>query len=216
MGFIVEDGGDFEKCPSGMHLARCYRIVDLGTQKKTFQGTTTFKPLLKIFWEIHGTDDNGQPILMKDGRPFSADQDYTRSWSEKSNLRIMLQSWRGKPFSAEESRRLELETVLGKWCMLNIIHNESKKNGRIYANVNSVSPVPSLIIKNGFPNPFNKTEIFDLKNPNMEVFEGFYDFLKQTIMASPEWQKLDNKPPVKDDFSSPTPMADDDEDTIPF
>jgi hypothetical protein len=35
MSFIVENtstGGDFTPVPAGLHLARCYRIVDLGTQ----------------------------------------------------------------------------------------------------------------------------------------------------------------------------------------
>jgi len=36
MSFYVENkGGDFESTPPGMHLARCYRIVDLGTQKSS-------------------------------------------------------------------------------------------------------------------------------------------------------------------------------------
>ena len=39
MSFIVEDtpsGGDFTPVPAGLHLARCYRIVDLGTQQTEY------------------------------------------------------------------------------------------------------------------------------------------------------------------------------------
>lgn len=34
-GFYVEDSGgkDFVPVPPGLHLARCYRIIDLGTQR---------------------------------------------------------------------------------------------------------------------------------------------------------------------------------------
>ena len=41
MSFIVENtssGGDFKPVPAGLHLARCYRIIDLGTQRSEFDG----------------------------------------------------------------------------------------------------------------------------------------------------------------------------------
>jgi hypothetical protein len=53
---------------------------------------------------------------MRDGRPFAMFKNYTLSWSEKANLRLDLQSWRGKPFTQEEMRRFDLETILGAWC----------------------------------------------------------------------------------------------------
>ena len=46
MSFYVEDkGGNFERCPSGMHLARCYRIIDLGTQKSEYMGQVGYQSL---------------------------------------------------------------------------------------------------------------------------------------------------------------------------
>jgi hypothetical protein len=43
MSFYVEDkGGSFESTPVGSHLARCYRIVDLGTQKSEYQGQVKY------------------------------------------------------------------------------------------------------------------------------------------------------------------------------
>ena len=34
MGFIASDagGGNFKRVPSGVHIGRCYSIIDLGTQ----------------------------------------------------------------------------------------------------------------------------------------------------------------------------------------
>jgi hypothetical protein len=78
---------------------------------------------ITIYWEIHGINDNGQPLKMKDGRPFGAFQNYTLSWAPQANLRIDLQAWRGKPFTEEEMRRFDLKTVLGAWCMLNLIES---------------------------------------------------------------------------------------------
>ena len=61
MSFFVENTGNFERCPSGMHLARCYRIVDLGTQKSEYLGTIKHLPKVMIQFEVHGEDENGKP-----------------------------------------------------------------------------------------------------------------------------------------------------------
>ena len=51
MSFIVEDkGGDFERCPSGMHLGRCYRIIDLGTQKSEYMGQVKYLHKVMLGW----------------------------------------------------------------------------------------------------------------------------------------------------------------------
>ena len=212
MSFYVEDkGGNFERCPSGMHLARCYRIVDLGTQKSEYMGQTKYLHKIMIGWEIHGLDDNNQPLKMNDGRPFAIFKNYTLSWSEKANLRLDLQSWRGRPFSQEEMRRFDLKNVLGAWCMLNVIEREGQ-SGKTYANVDGVTPVPALIKQNGLPAAVNKNEIFNLQEPDMTLFETFSDNLKTKIQSSPEWQKLKGAAPAK---AEPAAAADEIDD-IPF
>jgi len=189
MGLIAEDkGGSFERCPPGAHLARCYRIVDVGTQKSEYLGEVKYLNKVMLGWEIHGVNEDGTPIRMKDGRPFAIFKNYTLSWSDKANLRIDLQSWRGKPFTQEELRRFDLKTILGAWCMLNVIEREGH-DGKQYSNVNGVTPVPAMIKQNGLPAPVNKNELFDIDDPDMEMFNGFYDALKKKIEASREWQK---------------------------
>ena len=163
MSFIVENkGGNFEQTPFGMHLARCYRIVDLGTQKTEYMGQTKFMHKIMIGWEVHATDDEGNKINMRDGRPFAMFKNYTLSWSEKSNLRLDLQSWRGKPFSPEEMRKFDLKNVLGAWCMINVVER-SGKDGKMYANVSGVTPVPSMVKQSGYPEAVNKNELFNLQ-----------------------------------------------------
>ena len=192
MSFIVEDnGGGFEACPTGVHLSRCYRIIDLGTQKTTYMGQEKFAHKIMLCWEIHGTDEDGKPLLMRDGRNFAMFKNYTLSWSEKANLRIDLQSWRGKPFSPEEMKKFDLQNVLGAWCMLNLIETDGA-NGKTYVNIKGITPVPSIIKSSGFPAPVNKNEIFTMSNPNMEVFSTFSDNLKAKIKSSPEWKKIES------------------------
>lgn len=214
MSFIVEDtGGSFERCPPGMHLGRCYRIVDLGTQKSEYMGQVKYLHKIMIGWEIHGTDDSGEPIKMKDGRPFAIFKNYTLSWSEKANLRLDLQSWRGKPFTQEEMRKFDLKNILGAWCMLNVIERTGQNN-KTYSNIDNVTPVPPIIKQNGLPAPINENEIFNLQAPDMTVFEKFSDNLKAKIAASPEWEKLKGSSPSV--AKAADKIAEDQDDDIPF
>ncbi len=217
MSFYVEDkGGNFERCPPGMHLARCYRIIDLGTQKSEYMGQTKYLHKVMLGWEIHGTDDAGQPLLMKDQRPFAIFKNYTLSWSEKANLRLDLQSWRGRPFSQEEMQKFDLKNVLGAFCMLNIIERPGKADGKMYTNVDGVTPVPSIIKQNGLPQGVNKTELFNLTDPDMTMFETFSDNLKAKIKSSPEWQKLERQMSVGSAPAAAPAAAADEDDDIPF
>lgn len=217
MSFYVEDkGGNFERCPPGMHLARCYRIIDLGTQKSEYMGQTKYLHKVMLGWEIHGTDDAGQPLLMKDQRPFAIFKNYTLSWSEKANLRLDLQSWRGRPFSQEEMQKFDLKNVLGAFCMLNIIERPGKTDGKMYTNVDGVTPVPSIIKQNGLPQGVNKTELFNLTDPDMTMFETFSDNLKAKIKSSPEWQKLERQMSGAGAPAAAPAAAADEDDDIPF
>jgi hypothetical protein len=214
MSFIVEDtGGSFESTPSGMHLARCYRIIDLGTQKSEYLGQVKYLRKVMLGWEIHGTDDAGTPLKMKDGRPFAMFKNYTLSWAEKANLRADLQSWRGKPFSQEEMRRFDLKTILGAWCMLNVIEKQGN-DGKMYVNVTGITPVPSMIKQAGMPTAINKNEVFMIDSPDMEIFQTFSDNLKKKIMGTPEWEKVNSKPSAMP--SAPAAPALDEDDDIPF
>jgi hypothetical protein len=219
MSFYVEDkGGNFERCPAGMHLARCYRIVDLGTQKSEYMGQVKYLHKIMLGWEIHGMADDGSVIKMSDGRPFGIFKNYTLSWAEKANLRLDLQSWRGKPFSQEEMRKFDLKTVLGAWCMLNVIERPGKDN-KTYTNVDGVTPVPAMIKQNGLPAVVNKNELFKIDEPDMEMFNAFSDHLKAKISASPEWQKKNGTEPAKasqNQGASAKPSFDEEDSDIPF
>lgn len=216
MSFIVEDtGGNFERCPAGMHLGRCYRIVDLGTQKSEYMGQVKYLHKIMVGWEIHGTDDAGKPIKMKDGRPFAIFKNYTLSWSEKANLRLDLQSWRGKAFTQEEMRKFDLKNVLGAWCMLNIIERAGQ-NGKTYSNVDNVAPVPAMIKQNGLPEAVNPNEIFNLQNPDMAIFANFSDHLKAKIQSSPEWERLTDFSPALAQSAKSVAHYDDGDSDIPF
>jgi len=78
--------------------------------------------------------------VMADNRPYLVHKRYTCSLHEKSGLCKDLEAWRGKPFTPEELLGFDLENLLGKPCMLSVIHVE--RNGSTYANVSGVMKSP--------------------------------------------------------------------------
>jgi hypothetical protein len=186
MPLIVKDSSDFIGVPAGMHLARCYRIIDKGTQKG-FQDK--YQPTVMIQFEVHGEDDNGNPLVTADGRPLSISKSYNCTLAEKSNLRKDLQMWRGKEFTAAELKGFELKNILGVWAMLTITIAESN-NGKSYSRIEAINPVIKSIKEAGLPQGVNPPQIFDIENPDMAMFDSFSERLKNDIMSAPEWQVI--------------------------
>jgi len=207
-------GGSFTPVAPGMHLARCYRIVDIGTQKTEYQGQIKHQQKVMMQFEVHGEDDSGKPMVTAKGEPLSISKNFTLSLGENATLRKDLQAWRGRQFTPEELRGFELKNVLGAWCMLTVA-KAIGNNGKEYTNIISINPVPVTIKKAGLPEGFNKMSMFVIDNPDMELFETFGSSLKEKIQATPEWRARNAGQPV----SKPAPSGsgfDDMEDDIPF
>jgi hypothetical protein len=178
--------GTFTPVPAGSHLARCYRIVDLGTQKVTWQDKVKMQRKIMVQWEVHSEDDTGNPLLTEKGEPLSISKNYTLDLGDKASLTADLTSWRSRPFTAEEKKGFELKNILGAWCMLTVARTPGK-NGKEYSNVVAISPVPSAVKKNGLPDGHNELAIFSLDKPDMSLYATFSESLKEKISSSPEW-----------------------------
>jgi len=218
MSFIVEDTGpvsDFKQVPAGLHLARCYRIIDIGTQRSEYDGVEKKQRKISLFWELHGEDDDGNKLVTDDGRPMAIFKNYTLSWHEKASLRLDLQNWRNKPFTDVELRRFDISTILGAWCMVTVVPRPGK-NGKMYSNIKGVAPVPSVIKQTGLPQGVNPTQEFRLADPDYELFETFGKGLKAVIESSPEWKALQGGKPAPKPVKAPSSGFDDMEDDLPF
>jgi len=214
MGLVAkaEEGSSFIPVPPGMHLARCYRIVDLGTQESTYMGNVKHVPRVLFQFEVHSEDSQGQPLVTSNGEPMTVSKTFTLSLAEKATLRRDLETWRGKPFSKEELRGFELKNVLGQWGMITVAENES--NGKTYTNIANINPVPVTIKKNGLPEGKNDLKLFSIEDADMSLFETFSDYLKERIRKSPEWDRLHGGPSVSN--SAPSANFDDMADDLPF
>lgn len=183
-----EKGGtDFEICPPGQYVGRCFKIVDLGTQTTTGMYGVKDQHKVMVSWELL------DGAKMQDGRPFAVSQFYTFSLHEKAKMRADLESWRGRKFTQEELDAFDVSSVLGAYCMLQVVHDETGK----YANVQTI-----MSYKGEKLAPINPNIVFDIDNPDMEVFNNFSDNMKLKITGTPEWkfnhQPVANKPVEKD------------------
>lgn len=170
-----------------MHLARCYRIVDLGTQESTYLGQVKKLSKVMLQFEVHGEGEDGQPIVTAKGEPMSISKNFTLSLAEMATLRKDLQTWRGREFTADELRGFELKNVLGAWAMISVI-KAMGNNGKEYTNIAAIMSVPSAIKKAGLPKGHNDLKLFSIDEPDMTLFDSFSNGLKEKIQKSPEWQ----------------------------
>ena len=216
MGLIAKNsggGGGFTPVPPGMHLARCYRVIDLGTQNSTFLGVVTKKPKVMFQFEVHGEDDVGNAIVTAKGEPMSIAKNFTLSLVEKATLRKDLQTWRGREFTQQELNGFELKNVLGVWAMISVI-KAMGNDGIEYTNISAIMPVPLSIKRGGMPQGHNDLKEFSIDEPDMELFSTFSNTLKEKIQKSPEWQ-AQGKSPVKKPTNTGLGFDDMDSD-IPF
>lgn len=148
MGLMAKGSNEtstaFETCPAGNHLALCYAVIDLGMQERDWQGEVSVKRRVRISWEL-------AEELMTDGRPFSASKEYTLSLNEKATLRHDLEGWRGRAFTEDELAGFDLANVLGKPCLVNVVHQQKRDGTGFYAKVIGITRIPKGMSITGIP-----------------------------------------------------------------
>jgi len=176
-------GGDFEIAPEGVFLARCYKMVDVGTQTETGQFGTKENRKVYLYWELLETAD-GEKVRMEDGEtPFSIFNSYKLSMHPKANLRKHLDSWRGKKFTDEEAADFDITKLLDKYCLLQITHSSSKDGQKTYANVDGIMTTKKKV------DGINEICSFSIEDPDMDVFNDLPDWLQNKIEEAPEWSE---------------------------
>jgi hypothetical protein len=217
MGLIASEsggGGTFTPVPPGMYLARCYRIVDLGTQRGEYLGQVTHKKKFMLQFEVHGDDDEGSPLVTAKGEPMSISKNFTLSLGEKATLRKDLETWRGRPFTENERAGFQLENLLGVWAMISVI-KALGKDKKEYTNIANINSVPKAM-KASLPDGYNKCAGFYIDKPDMELFQTFSDNLQAKIARSPEWQARGNSTAPARHPTNTGSGFDDMTDDIPF
>ena len=167
-----------EPVPQGTHLAVCSLLVDLGMQyNKTYKKS---QQKILIGWEIPE-----ETYVDADGveKPKVVYNRYTNSLNEGCTLRRDLAAWRGRDFTPEELADFDLQSIVGKSCYLNIIHNEN--NGKVYANISSIIALPKNAAKGKLSgNPL----IFDLDPASVEDVDKLPKWIGDVVKQSSTYQ----------------------------
>lgn len=168
---------------AGTYSARCYRFIDLGTQKITAPDGVKLQHKVSLSWEL-------PTELMEDGRPYTISKRYTWSMHEKANLRKDLEAWRNKKFAPEELGEggFNIKKVLGTDCTLTIVHKDGNE-GNTFANVQAVSAVMKGM---QVPELTNETLYLALTENDFDsiIFDTLPDRIKEDIKKSPQYQEL--------------------------
>lgn len=185
---------EFKIMPAGSHVARCYSIVDLGTQEKIYKQTGELKEVhvIRIAWEfpteltVFGDEKGEQPFILG--------EEYTLSLADKANLRNVLESWIGRPLNEDELHDgYNLRELVGKECLIGIIHAKSKDGTKTYANIQTIGQIPKGLV---CPLQINPSQYFviDTENFDQETFELLPEFVQKKIMESKEYKSMDDAP----------------------
>lgn len=172
---VKNEGSERVIIPAGTHQARCYGVIDLGTQYSERFGTWARKVMLQFELPLE---------VMDDGRPLAISAKYTLSLNEKANLRHILESWLGRQITAEEEKNgFALGSMLGAPCLLSVTHSDS--NGKVYANVVAVMSVPK---GTKVPDQSNPAISYDVENGKDPVFEKLPEWIRTAISQSREFK----------------------------
>lgn len=193
-------GGSFEQAPVGTHVARCHKLIDLGTTLQEFQGEAKKRHQIIIGWELPNELMTTGEFA---GQPFTTSAFYTLSLHEKANLRHILKNWRGRDFTEAELAGFDLKTILGATCMLSITQNEK---GR--AEVGAVMALPKGTT---VPAAVNPPTYFSFDEFDQSVFDSFSDKMRALIGKADEYKARGAEP-----AKQPEPAGDFQDDDIPF
>lgn len=206
------EGGNYsyEPCPEGNHVCVCCAIIDLGTQEVVYKNDPP-KMQRKVYigWEITGE-------TKEDGTPFYIGNRYTYSSHEKSALRKMIESWRGKKFTDDELGVFLIKNLLGVGCMINIVRTEPNSEGKSYANIASIAKLPKGMKS---AQPTDPPVYFSLEEDEFDlaVFGELSEKMQDVIKKSPEFtQRVRGESPTENLESKSGIEAEYAGDDIPF
>lgn len=186
MAIIAKSTGEStqrELIPAGTYVARCYSVVHLGHVTQKYLGEEKVVDLVRFTWELPTelkcfSADKGE-------QPCAISKEMTFSLNEKSNLRAMLNAWRGKALTEDEAKAFDLAKLIGAPCMLNIIHQPSKSNPeKVYERIAAVMPMMKGMT---CPPQVNPSMEFSVLEFDREKFMTLPSFLQEMITGSNEY-----------------------------
>lgn len=175
-------GGDFEQPLAGSYIARCYKIIDLGTQPQMFLGKPSSpKPQVVLYFELLA-DEEGKTYRTSEGNVFTVVNTYTASTNAKATLRKHIDAWRGVPLTNKEAEDFDIGKLLGKYCRLQVILKNSADGSKTYVNIASIG-------KTGMkPEGVNETSKYEIDEKTGGIYDQLPEWIKTKLEGAAEWK----------------------------
>lgn len=206
MGLTLKKTTDFKPMPAGAHSARCYQVIDIGTQKNEYLGEVKYLP--KVILSFETPDER-----MEDGKPFIIHQEYTASMGDKATLRQHLESWRGRQFTEEELGGFDISKLLTQACIITVVHKTSG-SGNTYSKITGISkPMKGMTV----PEVENESLKWEMGDDIAKLPEWIQNKVRASVEASGKPSAASQSPQSENPGEGlPEHVNDDLDDDIPF
>jgi hypothetical protein len=180
--------------PSGTHVARVYKFMNLGTRIQKYMGVEKDYPDTLVTFTLELPNElNEFTVKKEDGteekvsKPFVISKEFTLSMGAKSNLRPFVEGIIGVKLTDEEAKVFDIETLVGMTCLATVTHTKSKTDpNKTYANLTSVSPLVKGMVA---PEQVNPSVIQDVKTMELEDIDKLPEFLQVKMKDSDEYKR---------------------------
>lgn len=172
-------GGNFKNPSEGPHIAICFAVVSLGTQKREFAGQSKSPELhVRLGFELCEDDD-----VNEDGtRMVIWSRKMLLDLGDKANLRKFLDGWRGRSFTPQELEGFDLSKVCGIPCQLTVSIDKAA-NGKEYANIKGVSMLHKSMKA---PDTGREPYVYEIEDGPSDTFKKIPNFIQKEIFESAE------------------------------
>jgi hypothetical protein len=203
-----KEGGQFENPSPGSHVARCFQLIDLGTQTHSWQGETWQARDVRITFELPFELMTGKYNANHKGKPFASSLTMKQSLHSAAKLRSFLESWRGRKFTKEELTAYDPRKIVGAACRLTLIAD----GDRVF--IDSIAPLGKGEV---CPSPVNPPLFFSLdpEEFDQQTFAKLSEKTQEKIKVTPEFARAVNPQPDPEPTEY-TPQADNGDSEVPF
>lgn len=182
---------------AGATVGVLFSEVDLGTQKVTWDGEEKWTPKLRLAFELPEQAIEGEVVengkVTKVTKPMVVSIELTRSLGERATLRKHLETWRGQAFTSKELASFSLKNLLGKACLLTLVHKTSQA-GRNYCAIQGMAKLPKGM--KAPAKPENGLVYYEIEQKEGGQFGELPEWLQEKIRASKEFSSQTTAPAV--------------------
>jgi hypothetical protein len=184
---------------AGATVGVLFSLVDLGTQEVTWDGETKNTPKLRLAFELPEQTIEGEVTengkTTKVTKPMVVSIELTRSLGERATLRKHLETWRGQAFTSKELASFSLKNLLGKACLLTLVHKTSQA-GRNYCAIQGIAKLPKSMKA---PAKTENAHVFyEIEQGEGGQFSELPEWLQDKIRASREFRGASSAPKTTD------------------